>query len=510
MNLDEEDITSKDRFRCRAELRLRISLVPERGELVSFLSGVVGSHRVVQAAGLSRFIEPEIRTTLAAVASQRDAADLVSGGCAKDFANAIADALKPLLFSAGMILSAAPVVRFESDTVRAVQETQQRAAQEKAEHDAARQVQLALEKAQSGHLDHLADLLARLKELAAKSPGVELPELIRTFAERERGEVYEALFGSQTPTTQTQWIVVAAGDELLFIDPMNLETPRRRLAVSGEAGPVRSIQTVEGGKGPPVLWLGASTGVYRWPIDRNEPDLTLAVENAPKVQGGFNAVASIGDRVFASHSELGLIAWNLAEPGDGRRLFESMTREAKAVRAVCCFDGEMYCSIDDRVICTPVDQSGDLPARIYTGSASTITSICPTYDGLFAGNGNGDVLHWPSERDTNPERLHTGAHRATESVWHIATDGVKRLIFADTSLHIHARVLGDTYACRYEAGGQTLRRVEIAPDLLVATNDLRDRLICWTPGEPAKPSGVIAISRLTGRSIQDVCLVAKV
>jgi hypothetical protein len=52
-----------------------------------------------------------------------------------------------------------------------------------------------------------------------------------------------------------------------------------------------------------------------------------------------------------------------------------------------------------------------------------------------------------------------------------------------------------------------LRRVEVAEDLVVATNELRDRLICWRPAQPAKPIETIAVAALCGRSIQDACLV---
>ena len=72
---------------------------------------------------------------------------------------------------------------------------------------------------------------------------------------------------------------------------------------------------------------------------------------------------------------------------------------------------------------------------------------------------------------------------------------------------VQATVLGDNFRCEYEAGGQTLRRVEVAPDLLVATTDLRDRLICWDPSKPDEPQCVLPVSRLCGHSIQDICLV---
>lgn len=308
----------------------------------------------------------------------------------------------------------------------------------------------------------------------------------------------------------TRWVVVAAGDELMFFEPQSLDEPNRRLTVSGAAGAVRSIQIVKNADGEPALLLGAATGVYRWPIDRAEPDLTLLIEDVPSVRGGFNTVAVVGDRVFASHSELGVREWNMSDPGSAKRRFESMIQGAKAVRGVQFFEGDLYCAIDDRVIRWPADETTDRPTRIYTGSIATITALCPTPEDLFAGNGEGDILHWPKGRDTKPDRLHTGLHRAAESVWLLSTHGVRRLVYTDTSLYVHARVLGDNFTCRYEAGGQTLRRVEVAPDLLVATNELRDRLICWTPGQPAQPAAVVQVSRICGHSVQDVCLVPRV
>ena len=85
--------------------------------------------------------------------------------------------------------------------------------------------------------------------------------------------------------------------------------------------------------------------------------------------------------------------------------------------------------------------------------------------------------------------------------------GLKRLFYTDTSVAVFARVLGDTFTCRYEAAGQTLRRVEVAPDVIVATNEIRDRLVFWRPSRPDTPLAVVAVSPLTGHSIQDVTLV---
>jgi hypothetical protein len=507
VKFDESELVSRDGFTCKAEVRARLSIIPERGELLSFQKNILGSRRVAQAEGLASYLQPSLRAALARFAAEHDAAALIDARTSEAVTNALAEALEPACFAAGLMLDRRPTGRFESSTLRQVQQAQQNAAARRAEHEAARQLEEALQKARAEHVDQLASLLARLNELAAASPDVKLPDLLRTFSERQRGQLYETLFATEKPATQTQWIVVAAAEELLFFDPAALGSPSRRLKVDGPAGHARSVHSAATPDGRTVLLVGAATGVYLWPIDRSSPQSSFLVPDAPRVRGGFNAAALIGDRLFATHSELGIYEWNVSEPTSGKPRFESMTRGAKAVRDVEFFDGDLYCSIDDRIIRWPSDDPTDRPSRIYTGSGSAITALCPSNDGLFAGNSDGDILHWPAALDTEPELLHHGQKRAAESIWLLSSHGVRRLIFTDTSHRVQTRVLGDTFTCHYEAGGQTLRRVEVAPDLLVATTELRDRLVCWTPGKPDKPFASIALASLTGRSVQDVCLV---
>jgi len=507
VKFDESELLSQDGFACKAEIIARLGVIPERGELLSFQKNLLGSRRVAQAEGLVSYLQPSLRTALARFAAEHDAAALVDARISESLSNAIAEAFESACFAAGMILDHHPTGRFESTSLRQVQQVQQTAATRRAEHEASRQLEEALHKARSERVDQLASLLTRLNELAAASPDVKLPDLLRTFSERQRGQLYEALFATEKPAAQTQWIVVAAAEELLFFEPATLGSPDRRLKIDGPAGHARSVQNAVMSDGRAVLLIGAATGVYLWPIDRSSPQSSFLVPHAPRVRGGFNAAVLIGNRLFATHSELGIYEWNVSVPTSGKARFESMTRGAKAVRDVELFEGDLYCSIDDRIIRWPVDDPSDRPGRIYTGSDSIITALCPSAAGLLAGNSDGDVLRWSAAHDTEPELLHRGQKRAAESIWVLSTNGVQRLIFTDTSHRVQTRVLGDTFTCYYEAGGQTLRRVEVAPDLLVATTELRDRLICWTQGKPDKPFASIAIAGQTGRSVQDVCLV---
>lgn len=505
--IEEAGLATKDGFQASGKAKFRLSLIPDRGELLSFQRAALGSHRVMHLERLGAYVAPAVRGVLAKFTTGLTASGLMSPQAAGDAGAALVEGLTGACFDAGLRLEGKPAVSFASEAYERVRRVEEDTARQRGEHEAARQLQEAISEARDKHLDRLKDLLEKLDTLAADSPSVALPDLMRTFSERERGELYEALFAAEQPTTSTRWIVVAVGDEVIFYDGARPVTPARRLTISGTAGPVRSVQVAEVG-GRQVLLLGAQRGLYTMPIDRAEPDETYPVPGSPSPRGGFNAAAFAEGRLFASHSELGLYEWKFGDSGSARRLFESSTVNAEAVRGTCALGDVLYASIDGQVVAWRPGADAERPAQIFAGSSDTITALCPSEAGLIAGNSRGDVIRWKAGKFSEPEVIQRGGGRPVESVWLARTRGVDRLFFTDTSLHVTSRVLGDTFLCRYEAGGQTLRRVEVGADILVATSDLRDRLIIWRPGQPARPEMIVPVGSQTGRSVQDVCLVA--
>lgn len=519
----EERLFSADKFEARATVNLRVSPVADRGELLSFHNQILGSDRTADRRTLVRYLQTGVRPVLSRLAEERKAEALVDAEDRQAVAEAIAEALAGPCFAAGLQVETSPVVTFESPTYRQVRLTEEQAAKHRQEHAAGRQLELAIETAQRDHLQHLEELLDKLRSLAEEAPDVDLADLARTFSESERGEVYEALFAASTRTRSTQWIVVAAGTELLFYDPVSGEGPLRTIALGGEVGPVRSVQFARDPDGTLRLLAGAARGVYAVAAQADTAPMVYPIDQPGELRGGVNSVALSGDAVLASHSEVGLIRWQWDKPDWPVRLLENLTREARAVRNVCFHDGRIYCSVDQTVLAMEADRPTESNVRVYAGSDSLITAVCPAGDGVYAGNADGQILFWPDGGAAaavsppltevspvkGPQRIHSGppgAGRPVESVHLLTVGGVSRLIFTDTSLAVHARVIGDTFTCRYEAGGQTLRRVEVAPDLIVATNEVRDRLILWSPGSPAAPSGTITVARQIGHSVQDVCL----
>lgn len=504
----EERVVSADRFVANADVTLRVAAVARRGELQSFRRQVMGSYREADRDVLVRYLRSATRQTLTGCAEQREMEVLVDARDRQAVATAVADAVAGPCFAAGLTVDPSIDVRFESPTYRQVRLTKDQAARRRQEHQAKRQLEQALETAQHEHVDHLETLLGKLNDLARSSPEVELSDLMRTFSESQRGEIYDALFATSSDTLATQWVVVACGGELLFYDPASGDAPARSMTLSGEVGPVRSVQSRRGPDGVVRLLVGAARGVYEVGAESKGPAVVFSIDESIEVRGGVNSVAVVGDCVLASHSEVGLICWDRKSPTEPTLLLEDRTRNAKAVRNVQVQNGRIYVSVDGAVLVAEADNPTEAALRTYAGPPSAdrlITALCPGPDGLYAGNADGQILRWPLEGG-EATIIHSGSGRPAESIHLLTAGGITRLFFTDTTLAVHARVIGDTFTCRYEAGGQTLRRLEVAPDLLVATNEVRDRLIHWSPGKPAAPTGTISVARQTGHSVQDVCL----
>ncbi len=506
LRYDEQSAASLDKFRCSAALAMRFAPVPERSDLVSFHNLIVGSSRTVEARDVRAYFEASVARALATAAEGRGVEVLTDPKNSEMLSVEIGDSLKKAAFSAGVKIEPPLEVLFDSPIYRQVRRARAEARRRRDEFAARDRIEQARETARTGHVQKLTTLLDELRALAQESPDHELPDLVRTFPETDRGQLYEALLEVDENHALTDSIVVGAGAELLFFAPHALDAARRIVAMPGTVGPVRSVQTCMDCNDDRRLLVGASRGVHELRADGEGDVTTYASPPDADVRGGVNSVALAGDHLFASHSELGLLCWKRGADHPPRRLFSDLTQAGTAVRCVRFFAGNLFFSVDCDVYKLPADTLEGAP-RALRGSRSLITAVCPAAGGVYAGNAAGEVLYWPEGGIDVPEVLHAGRQRSTESIELLEFGGLPRLFFADTSLAVYARVLGDTFTCRYEAGGQTLRRVEVAPDIIVATNDVRDRLICWHLHRPAEPYGVAPVARLTGHSVQDVCLV---
>jgi hypothetical protein len=510
VEISAPEVLTSDGYLGQVTVRLDVRVLLDAAELEAFRDRVLGSRGELQQSALQGYFEPAIISAIRSTVRNLPADALADGRHQDELTAAVGQAAQPLCFAGGLTIDDRPAIFFRSEGLAHARHVEDQTARRLREQRAQAEIREALRVAQRQHLTDLEGTLERLKSLSEEFPGLSTPELLRSFSEVQRGQMYQALLASRSRQRTTRWVAIVAGSEVLFFDPHATAEPQRRLTVDGPLGALRSGQIA--GADDATLLLGAATGVY---VVRGD-DRPVAYAFSPRVtpRGGVNAAAASGAHLLGSHSEHGVLHWPLGNPSAApRELFGRWTPSAKAIRHVQFALGRLWCSVDDMILAAPVEAledddvaAVDAAAVEYRPGLGVITALCVVDEGIFVGSAEGRVARLALDGGS-PEILHAGSRRPVESIVVRPAGGVPVLLFADTSLAVHCRVLGDVFTCRYEAGGQTIRRAEFADDLIAATTDVRDRVVLWTPDEPSRPAGVIAVSRLTGRSVQDVCLI---
>jgi len=505
-----EGLTSSDGYQCTAHGRVQVELVTEPVELKSFRETVMGSHEAAEIDTLQRHLSQPVQRGLSEFTGERTAAVIVEGDDREALEAALDEKLKPVLFKSGLARGSMLRVAFESPGYEKVRETQAVEARRRDQFAEREQLRGAVREAQEQQVSHLSGLLGQLQQLSDKSPDLSLADLVRTFSERERGELYQALWQAM-PEQCARWVVVAAGEELLFFDPSSWERPVRRVSLTSEAGPLRSVTAAKDENGKDVLLVGAARGAHVLEPEAGTPRATYLFDppEGERLRTGVNAVAIGGGRVFATHSQMGLVVWPIDEPNAFTRMLRELIDDAKTVRCAAVVGDRLWFTADDRVIHVPLDSVSASAAGQLSGSASRITALTVLANEVCAGNEDGQILRWSldAEGEPKPEILRSASGRAVESVEMLLAGGVPRILFANESTGLNAQVVGDSYICRYDGKEQRVRRAAVAGDWLVAMNGNRDRLLYWRPHELEAPSATVNVGRLTGRSIQDLCIV---
>ncbi|NOT00917.1 MAG: hypothetical protein HOP29_09835 [Phycisphaerales bacterium] len=506
VRLDEVTVSSADHFPCEASVGFRVVPVGETGELSSFEQRIMGRQTGVDVAGVSERFEDAVRAGLAAAAEGRGVEALIEPRRRDEVIADVAGPLRAAAFAAGVRIEGSIEVRIDSPLYR--QSVRARAESKRLRDEFVTRERLAeaRESAQRRRAEHLTGLLDRLRNETERSPGLELSELLRSFADTDRAELYGAVLGTCHGRSQTKWVVVGSGDEILHFDPRSMGEAAKRRTIGAGIGPIRSVQSQVDAAGFRRLFVGAATGVHELGSEGDGDVRTYRAAVCGSVRGGFNAVALVGDVILATHSELGLMRWRRDSDARGAETRPEEARGVATVRGVQVRHGDVFYAVDEEVRRIRADDLEGESTR-YTGSGAPITSFTAVEDGVYAGNANGEVLHWPVGTPDRPSLIVQSCRRAIESIVFQEFPGLRRLLYTDASAGVSAKVLDDRLTCRYEAGGQTVLRVEVAYDLIAGTTEMRDRLICWLPGEPGKPHSVAAVGRVTHHSIQDVCLI---
>lgn len=495
-----ERLASKDGFEFAAAIQCQVHIVPQREDLASFRTSVLGSRDSANPEHVRLLCAETVHAAAAQFARERDAARLADPTEWDAFDAALAERFKPLGFSTGLALGRDPRSRWTSETFGASQRVRQtaRLRQERLEEDA--RLRAASVEARKLRLSELETLVAKARQVAEQAGGAGVADLVKAFDPAQRGEFYQGLLAANRPARPTSAIVAIAGEEVFFFDPAHNRHPSKRVALAGPLGGLRSAQIVTVGDHDEVI-IGAGRGLHRITPDGNVIG-SLTVTTDTKSRGGFNAVALCGDSIYATHSELGIWRWPHSSGGPGEACLAESTGGAKTVRGIQTdLQNRLWVGIDDSVLAWRPEATSPPTRWKFPGN---VTALLVAENALFIALADGRVLHRPHLDDDTQERIF-GPGGTIDSLAWSPGGGMPRLIVANGAPQVHMLVIGD--ASRTEYRGPTgIRSIAATEDHIAGITHARDQVVLWRAETPEEPAAMIPVSRICGRSIQDVLL----
>jgi len=244
-----------------------------------------------------------------------------------------------------------------------------------------------------------------------------------------------------------------------------------------------------------------------WAVNAANGDIVgkYEVPNAGEPRTGFNAAALAGDRLFATHSQLGCWCWPLARAAEARALLEPVDGAPRTIRAATTTeDGRLLFAADD---CVHVYDAEGQPLSMLDTGGKVIHCLAALENAVYAGTANGMLLEGTLDET---QELWLVVHRAPAAIETVQARRWNDLV----ELVIPAGVQGvcgvygeEGVVTRLLESRTPIRRAWACDDLILALNELRDRLIVMNANLPDRTGHDVPVARLLGHSIQDAAIV---
>jgi hypothetical protein len=471
-------------------------------------------------------------------AAAHDAAYLARGERSAEIEAALRKGLERTLFEAGLTLRDVSQVHFESEEYKPILEAKQRdiirqawlkdqkdeiLSQEEVkdlvralEHEGAlKELERRREKLQAEkELQNLSQKAVEEKLQSSERTASNVVKLLEeagfknvvdSFRNLAREEVQSSTgaLGSgldprmhDAPEARTRRILCVAGRRVLAFRPDQSQPVEVHSAEAGDLGMLRSVRVVRLGE-KEVIAAGAQYGVYLF--EEGEPPRAYPIPSAGDKRGGVNAVALHKDRLFATHSDYGLIRWTLLD--QRHEAAETVRADLTAGRATC--RGVRIGPLDRLFLSAGSEIHALLPERIeatpttYRGAPEAVTTFALTTLSLFAGTAGGEILRWElNDPDAPPRRAMAKRPDPIFMLKICALAGIPTLVMGSKTYSLVTRALEMDTEVSYPAEVR-IRWVDGASDYLYGVDRDGRRLMVWEAGKPrSKPMEIRTQERI--------------
>jgi hypothetical protein len=319
-----------------------------------------------------------------------------------------------------------------------------------------------------------------------------------------------ASFGAAELTTDetdpiTRRVHCVIGKRVLAFDPstnLHPEVPKEVYDTEdGTLGYLRSVRVQKvSGAATETVFAGAQRGVYRIEGDKKHE---YVFPSEPEGKGGANAVAYFDGRIYATHSEMGLVEWHL-DGGEkkGRFLCKEVTVGQSSTRgAIMGPDGRLYFSTGNDVFALDVATGAEKPVR-YKGSDDSVTSFCLAKKELLAGNKNGRIYRWDLDDPGSPDEFPVKKANPIYMIRPARIAGQHFYVIGSKDYTVTAAAPDKDLYREYHAR-EEVRWVDAAADFVTGISRAGYKVFCWDVKKQSEPVLTIRVSD----KVQDIFIV---
>ena len=272
-------------------------------------------------------------------------------------------------------------------------------------------------------------------------------------------------------------------------------------------GGFRSV-SLEDDAEPRVLWVGARDGVWRVPFDdRTAPATSYPLPMDAIERRGVNSIAVVGHRLYACHSRIGLLCWDLEDPSSGRvclqRICANRSPKARGVRHLG--DGVVSFIAGPSVFL--LDTKTEELTEHWTGHNASLCDYVVRDDRIHAITSQGGLMLWEhgTKRPLSVQKLGVGGRPASLRIvdflgrpYYVVASAIEccPMVPLDSpSIRIH----------RFRAPGQEILQADACANWLYGIAEHGSTLVVWNLLDPSgAPSSIEDVRKRYGHGVKDL------
>jgi hypothetical protein len=479
------DLVSSDLHKLTARFACSLEVVNNNTDRKMFAEVMLADRDAVTVEDLRRHFEVAVRGAASEAAKKYPAHEWLAEKHAAEMVETLSKAVERMAFACGLRALAPFQLELSSPTLE--QQRLEEIQRERARERVAGQVE---------HLKHAGELLKHFQELRRDAPDLNAGQLLSQIAPNDRGTMLETLLMASARNAERCACFAVAGESLVQVelDDAGDGVPRMRLLpMSKDLGPLRSVRAAPQGAEPSFL-IGARSGVMLARV-ASPQEATVFADPDQQSPLGYNAAIVVRNRILATHSETGLVGWDLGEAGappvrlspHGARNLVALDADAAALSSgnrIAILRGE---SVEFR----DVQSEAEVVALVR---ADAVRLLVVHADGLVA------IYDLAQDRFVDREPRGGKIVAAGALPWLSSS----RLLLASESGSVDCVGIDDQLVTRYLSNRGAMRMIAGSARLIAGVTPDRQRLILWNSWDGRKPIAEVHVTGLAHHRVADV------